>query len=79
MDSAPLIFFDRIQTLGVRDGVAHLTLTARKFRVDAALGVAAPVDDPIVHLRFPLAALADLKRALDDIELAAQPATGAKN
>lgn len=78
MAEAPIIYFDRIQTLGSRDGVAHLSLSARLYDPDkTATGGVDVHDDVVANLRFPIALLDGLKRALDDIKLTAQPAAGA--
>jgi hypothetical protein len=68
---APLIFFEQMSCLGVRNGVVNMTLEGGiHYVLDGQA-----VDDVQVagHLRFPVAAIASVRAALAKIEEALQP------
>lgn len=68
---APVVFFELASTFGVRNGVANITLEGgQHIAVDGAV-----VNDVRVtaHLRFPVAAIASLRHALDQIEEQLKP------
>ncbi|MGE4080111.1 MAG: hypothetical protein AB7F22_31660 [Reyranella sp.] len=75
---APFIFTDNAAALGYYNGIAHITLTAMRFRPrnDDKPGTVA---DNVVtaHLRMNLVALASLKAAIEKIEFLAKPAATA--
>lgn len=75
---APVIFFEGATTSGLRGGVANITL---ETHIHALAGSQiASISQVTGHLRFPVGAIGMLRKALDDIELLAQPAaSGEKN
>jgi hypothetical protein len=74
---APIIYFDGIDGLSLREGVAGLTLAVRLYRTEGANRVATPHDVPAVHLRCAVPALQALKQAIEQLELLAQQAASA--
>lgn len=68
---APFIYFDGHLTSGVRNGIANITLVTTRFT--AAGGEVAQDLVITAHLRTTMAGLADLKRAIEAIELLATP------
>lgn len=72
----PLIFFEVATTSGLRGGVANITLEAP---IHALAGSQiASISQVTGHLRFPVGAIPLLRKALDDIELMAQPAASSE-
>jgi len=73
-DDAPVIFFDAIETWAVSGGIAHLALAA--MRAEPGTTPAKMTKMSVAHLRFPLAVLPLLKRAIEQIELVEKPVVG---
>ena len=72
----PFVFFDHVSSYGILDGVAQLTLEARRMRCDDGSTV---IYERIMvaHLRCALPALGLLRTSIDGvIKLAASQATG---
>ena len=78
MLDSPIVYFDQVPTLGVHAGVVSMTLAVHIGEPKTAT----ETKDHIVavgHLRFPIAALAHLRGALDKVALMVAPTTGASN
>lgn len=75
---APVIFFDGVPNFGLNNGVLNLTLETLTF--SAANGDVTPRRVTVAHLRTSIAALGQLKAALEGLELLSrQPYQGANN
>ena len=71
---APFIFTDGAAALGYYNGIAHMTLTALRFRPRSDEKAGTVMDSVVTaHLRMNMVALASLKAAIEKIELLAQP------
>ena len=73
-EDAPVIFFDIIETWAVAAGIGHLDLATTL--VERGTSPAKTKNVPVAHLRFPLAIVPALKRAIEQIELVEKPAAG---
>lgn len=75
---APTIYFEEASTFGVRLGVGIMTLDmGQHITVDGAVISGRCT---VAHLRFPVAAIASIRNALDKIELQLKPVPeGLKN
>jgi hypothetical protein len=70
-NEAPVLFFEVVSSLGVRNGVVNLTLEGGHHIVVDGINVN---DTRVVaHLRFPFTAMANIRDALDKVDLLAQP------
>lgn len=68
---APVVFFEIASTFGVRNGVGNITLEGGQHLI---LDGATVTDSRVVaHLRFPVAAIAGIRQALDHIEEQLKP------
>jgi hypothetical protein len=76
--NAPVVYFDSITSNGTYGGIGNMTLECGLHLVlDGQIMNERQV---VAHLRFPLAAMANLRGALDAIELLAKPVPeGPKN
>src|SRR5688572_9961706 len=68
---APMIFFEVVSSLGVRNGVGNMTLEGGFHHV--VDGQVVNDTQAVAHLRFPVAAIASIRSALDQIEASLQP------
>jgi hypothetical protein len=73
-EDAPVIFFDILETWAVSAGIGHLDLAITL--VETGTTPAKTKNVSVAHLRFPLAILPALKRAIEQIELVEKPAAG---
>lgn len=71
---APIIFFDAVPINGFRGGIATLTLMARASIPDGGGHIDESVF-AVAHLRCNLETLTHLKKAIENVELMAAPAT----
>ncbi|MFP5204062.1 MAG: hypothetical protein ACLGSH_01760 [Acidobacteriota bacterium] len=69
---APVIFFEGVGAIGVRNYVGNMTLEIGIHVPDDA-GVIMNRRHVVAHIRFPLAAIPNIRASLDAIELAAKP------
>lgn len=77
--NAPIVYFDVISTKGLYMGICNIT-TECSIHTGTTSGRAVNRRQVTGHLRFPLAALPALKKAIESIELLAKPAaSGTKN
>jgi hypothetical protein len=67
----PMVFFEQVSCLGVRNGVVNITLEGGIHYV--LEGQAVDDVQTAGHLRFPVAAIASIRAALDKIEEALKP------
>ena len=68
---APVIYFDGFSTSGVYGGMANITLICGLHTIVDGKNINGPRD--VAHLRFPVAAVAPLRHALQNIENALRP------
>ena len=73
-EDAPVIFFDILETWAVSAGIGNLDLAITL--VETGTTPAKTKNVSVAHLRFPLAILPALKRAIEQIELVEKPAAG---
>jgi hypothetical protein len=71
-EEAPTIFFDILETWAVSAGIGHLDLAMALVEP----GTSKTKNISIAHLRFPLSIVPILKRAIEQIELAAHAPAG---
>jgi hypothetical protein len=69
---APVIFFEVASTFGVHNEVGNITLVCGQHTTLDGLNISEP--RVVAHLRFPKAAAATLRAALDHIEGRPNPA-----
>jgi hypothetical protein len=74
---APFIYFDGVSNFGFNGGVANITLEAVRYTTVADNKIAAE-RVVVAHLRMGGPAMAALKKAIEGIELLANPAQGSK-
>ncbi len=73
-DAAPFVYFDSAANYGLHNGVAQITLEARRTLSTEAGLVAERV--VVAHLRMSVAAAMNLRAALDGLALLAAPQAG---
>jgi hypothetical protein len=78
MLDCPVIYFDHVPTLGLHAGVVSLTLAVH---IGEPMTATETKDHlvAVANLRLPIAAVAQLRGALDKIALMAAPTTGGTN
>ena len=69
--NAPFIFFDEVPNFGAYGGVVHLTLHVIRFHPVGGFDRV-----PVAHLRTSMAGLAQLRQAVEKLELMVKPAPG---
>jgi hypothetical protein len=68
---APMIFFEAVSSLGVRNGVVNMTLDGG-FHL-AVDGKNVNDTQAVAHLRFPVSTMASIRAALDGIDQMLKP------
>lgn len=78
MLDCPIIYFDQVPTLGMHAGIISLTLAVH---IGEPLTATETKDHiaAVAHLRLPVAALANLRGALDKVSLLIAPTPGRTN